>query len=53
MSTKPYIAHTAAKFSEVARRIVRTFNAIGSGKISHAYLFTGPRGTGKTQRVFC
>lgn len=23
-------------------------NAINSGKISHAYLFTGPRGTGKT-----
>ena len=23
-------------------------NAIVSGRISHAYLFTGPRGTGKT-----
>ena len=23
-------------------------NSINSGKISHAYLFTGPRGTGKT-----
>ena len=23
-------------------------NAITSGRISHAYLFTGPRGTGKT-----
>src|SRR5512143_200848 len=23
-------------------------NAIGSGRIAHAYLFSGPRGTGKT-----
>lgn len=29
--------------------VVRTLqNAIGSGRFSHAYLFTGPRGTGKT-----
>lgn len=29
--------------------VVRTLrNAIESGKIAHAYLFTGPRGTGKT-----
>ncbi len=29
--------------------ITRTFqNALGKDKISHAYLFTGPRGTGKT-----
>ena len=29
--------------------VVRTLqNAIGSGRMSHAYLFTGPRGTGKT-----
>ncbi|MDI9635594.1 DNA polymerase III subunit gamma/tau [Kamptonema cortianum] len=29
--------------------VVRTLrNAISQGKISHAYLFTGPRGTGKT-----
>ncbi len=29
--------------------IVRTLkNALQSGKLSHAYLFTGPRGTGKT-----
>lgn len=29
--------------------VVRTLqNAVAQGKISHAYLFTGPRGTGKT-----
>ncbi|MFQ3586096.1 MAG: DNA polymerase III subunit gamma/tau [Fimbriimonadaceae bacterium] len=29
--------------------VVRTLqNAVASGRISHAYLFTGPRGTGKT-----
>ncbi len=31
------------------RHVVRTLqNALTSGKIAHAYLFTGPRGTGKT-----
>jgi DNA polymerase III subunit gamma/tau len=38
-------------FGEVAgqRHIVRTFqNALKSNKMAHAYLFTGPRGTGKT-----
>src|SRR3990172_1592271 len=29
--------------------VVRTLtNAVASGKVSHAYLFSGPRGTGKT-----
>jgi len=29
--------------------VVRTLkNALNSGKLAHAYLFTGPRGTGKT-----
>lgn len=29
--------------------VIRTLkNALGSGKFAHAYLFTGPRGTGKT-----
>ncbi|MDQ7794641.1 MAG: DNA polymerase III subunit gamma/tau [bacterium] len=38
-------------FSEVAGQahITRTLqNALKAGRISHAYLFTGPRGTGKT-----
>jgi len=39
------------KFDELIGQepIVRTLkNALGSGKPAHAYLFTGPRGTGKT-----
>jgi DNA polymerase-3 subunit gamma/tau len=38
-------------FAEVAGQepIIRTLtNALASGKVAHAYLFTGPRGTGKT-----
>ncbi|HBV99217.1 MAG TPA: DNA polymerase III subunit gamma/tau [Desulfotomaculum sp.] len=38
-------------FGEVVgqEHVVRTLvNALGSGRISHAYLFCGPRGTGKT-----
>jgi len=38
-------------FGEVAgqKHIVRTFqNALKDNKVAHAYLFTGPRGTGKT-----
>jgi len=37
------------------QHIVRTLtNAIGSGRVAHAYLFVGPRGTGKTTtaRIF-
>ena len=43
-----YRPHT---FEEVAgqQAIVRTLrNAIANNKIAHAYLFCGPRGTGKT-----
>jgi DNA polymerase-3 subunit gamma/tau len=46
-----YNKYRPATFEEVAgqRSIVRTLkNAISSGKIAHAYLFCGPRGTGKT-----
>ena len=38
-------------FAEVSGQdaVVRTLtNAVASGKVSHAYLFSGPRGTGKT-----
>lgn len=46
-----YNKYRPASFEEVAgqRAIVRTLkNAIQSNKIAHAYLFCGPRGTGKT-----
>ncbi len=39
------------RFAEIAGQdpIVRTLcNAVAQGKTAHAYLFTGPRGTGKT-----
>ena len=46
-----YRAYRPQKFSEVSGQthIVRTLkNAIVSDKLAHAYLFSGPRGTGKT-----
>ncbi len=46
-----YRTYRPQKFSEVIgqRHIVRTLqNAIKLNKVSHAYLFCGPRGTGKT-----
>lgn len=46
-----YNKYRPSSFEEVAgqQSIVRTLrNAINSGKIAHAYLFCGPRGTGKT-----
>jgi len=46
-----YRKYRPKSFSEVAgqKAIIQTLsNALKSGKISHAYLFTGPRGTGKT-----
>lgn len=46
-----YNKYRPTTFDEVAgqRSIVRTLkNAIATGKIAHAYLFCGPRGTGKT-----
>lgn len=46
-----YRTYRPARFSEVVGQdfIIRTLkNAIKSNKIAHAYLFAGPRGTGKT-----
>ncbi len=46
-----YRKYRSKKFSEiVGQQHITTAldNAIASGRVSHAYLFTGPRGTGKT-----
>ena len=46
-----YRTYRPAKFAEVVGQdyIVKTLvNAIRNNKIAHAYLFAGPRGTGKT-----
>lgn len=46
-----YLKYRPQSFEEVAgqKPIVRTLkNALSIGKIAHAYLFAGPRGTGKT-----
>ena len=46
-----YRTYRPTTFDEVAgqQHIVRTIkNALRTGKIAHAYLFAGPRGTGKT-----
>jgi len=46
-----YRKYRPQKFSEVVgqNHVVRTLiSAIRSGKVAHAYLFAGPRGTGKT-----
>ena len=46
-----YRAYRPSTFEEVAgqEHIVRTLkNALATGKLAHAYLFAGPRGTGKT-----
>ncbi len=46
-----YRTYRPTKFEEVAgqQHIVKTLkNALQTGKIAHAYLFAGPRGTGKT-----
>ena len=46
-----YRTYRPQTFEEVAgqKHIVRTLkNALEKGKIAHAYLFCGPRGTGKT-----
>ena len=46
-----YRTYRPSTFEEVAgqHHVVQTIkNALASGKIAHAYLFAGPRGTGKT-----
>jgi DNA polymerase-3 subunit gamma/tau len=46
-----YRAYRSRTFSEVAgqQHVTQTLrNAVMHGKVAHAYLFTGPRGTGKT-----
>jgi DNA polymerase-3 subunit gamma/tau len=46
-----YRTYRPASFNEIAgqEHITRTFkNALKNNKIAHAYLFSGPRGTGKT-----
>ena len=46
-----YRTYRPTRFEEVAgqQHIVKTLrNALATGKIAHAYLFAGPRGTGKT-----
>jgi DNA polymerase III subunit gamma/tau len=51
MAKALYRKYRSKKFSEVVgqEHITKTLeHAIKSGKISHAYLFTGPRGVGKT-----
>jgi len=51
MNATLYRKYRPATFSEVIgqRHVVRTLqNAIKSGRIGQAYLFSGPRGTGKT-----
>lgn len=51
MSKTLYRTYRPKEFSDVLGQdhIVKTLqNALISGRISHAYIFTGPRGTGKT-----
>ncbi|MFA6097727.1 MAG: DNA polymerase III subunit gamma/tau [Candidatus Paceibacterota bacterium] len=51
MSTVLYRKYRPTNFDEVVgqEHVVKTIqNAIKRGKIAHAYLFSGPRGTGKT-----
>ncbi len=51
MSVSLYRKYRPARFEDIIgqEHVARTLmNAITSDRVSHAYLFTGPRGTGKT-----
>jgi DNA polymerase-3 subunit gamma/tau len=51
MSEALYRTYRPQKFGEViGQDVIKTIlqNAVRSGRVSHAYLFTGPRGVGKT-----
>jgi DNA polymerase-3 subunit gamma/tau len=51
-----YRKYRPRRLSEVVgqEHVTRTLtNAVKSGRISHAYLFSGPRGTGKTSTARC
>ncbi len=51
MSVSLYRKYRPARFEDIIGQdhVARTLvNAINSDRVSHAYLFTGPRGTGKT-----
>lgn len=51
MSVSLYRKYRPARFEEIVgqEHVARTLvNAINHDRVSHAYLFTGPRGTGKT-----
>jgi DNA polymerase-3 subunit gamma/tau len=51
MSVSLYRKYRPARFEDIVgqEHVARTLiNAITSDRVSHAYLFTGPRGTGKT-----
>ena len=57
MSETLYRKYRPRNFSEIIgqHHIVQTLsNAIKNNRVGHAYLFTGPRGTGKTSvaRIF-
>jgi DNA polymerase III gamma/tau subunit len=51
MAVSLYRKYRPARFEDIIgqEHVARTLvNAINQDRVSHAYLFTGPRGTGKT-----
>ncbi len=46
-----YLRYRPARFGEIIGQehvVAALRNAVGTGRVGHAYLFSGPRGTGKT-----